>query len=80
MVERAALEEMRKVLDEVFHDRERATRREVYASASARVSLPADMLAHLNEMPDRSYSRQEMVDAINKVIESRGEQDVLGLL
>ncbi|MFF3671141.1 hypothetical protein [Microtetraspora malaysiensis] len=80
MAERAALEEMRKVLDEVFHDRERATRREVYASASARVSLPADMLTHLNEMPDRSYSRQEMVDAINKVIESRGEQDVLGLL
>ncbi|GLX01411.1 hypothetical protein [Microtetraspora sp. NBRC 16547] len=80
MLDHAALEEMQKVLDEVFRDRERATRREVYASASAHVRLPADMLTHLNEMPDRSYSRQEMVDAINKVIESRGEQDALGLL
>ncbi|MEV0974549.1 hypothetical protein [Microtetraspora glauca] len=80
MPDRAALEEMQKVLDEVFRDRDRATRREVYASASANVRLSADMLTHLNEMPDRSYSRQEMVDAINKVIESRGEQDALGLL
>ncbi|GAA5038753.1 hypothetical protein GCM10023259_003670 [Thermocatellispora tengchongensis] len=71
---------MRQALDEVYRDHDRAAVREVYARASAHVRLTADMLAHLNEIPEGGYTRREMVEAINTVIRRRGEQDSLGLL
>lgn len=80
MPEGTALAEMRQVLDEVFQDREQAAVREVYACASEKVRLPADVLAHLNEVPEGAYTREEFVEAVNEVIRRRGEQDTLGLL
>ncbi|MEO3872091.1 hypothetical protein ABGB18_25025 [Nonomuraea sp. B12E4] len=74
------LGEMRQVLEEVYRDRDRAPVREVYGCASRRTRLTADMLAHLNEIPEGGYTRREMVEAINEVIQRRGEQDSLGLL
>ncbi|SDK30078.1 hypothetical protein SAMN05421869_11537 [Nonomuraea jiangxiensis] len=71
---------MRQVLDEVYRDQDRAPVREIYGRASARTRLTADMLAHLNEIPEGDYTRREMVEEINKVIQRRGEQDSLGLL
>src|SRR5690606_27066894 len=50
MADRAVLQEMERVLDEVFGERERVALRDVYARASAHVNLPADMLAHLKEV------------------------------
>ncbi len=73
-------DEMRQVLDEVFRERETVAVRDVYANASARLYLTADMLAHLNEIPEGAYTRQEMVEAINRVILHRSEQDTLGLI
>ncbi|MCG5218582.1 hypothetical protein [Streptosporangium sp. KLBMP 9127] len=80
MSDHAAVEEMQRVLDEVFRDHDRVTRREVYSCASAHTLLPADMLTHLNELPLGPYDRAQMVEAINGVIRSRGEEERLGLL
>ncbi|WP_182909310.1 hypothetical protein [Microbispora sp. H13382] len=73
-------DEMRQVLDEVYRERETVAVRDVYANASARLYLTADMLAHLNEIPEGAYTRQEMIEAINRVILHRNEQDTLGLI
>ncbi|WP_405087799.1 hypothetical protein [Microbispora sp. NBC_01389] len=73
-------DEMRQVLDEVYRGRETVAVRDVYAQASARLHLTADMLAHLNEIPEGAYTRQQMVAAINRVILHRNEQDTLGLI
>ncbi|WP_169947027.1 hypothetical protein [Microbispora sp. H11081] len=73
-------DEMRQVLDEVYRERETVAVRDVYANASARLHLTADMLAHLNEIPEGAYTRQEMIEAINRVIRHRNEQDTLGLI
>lgn len=80
MPDQVFLDEMRKALDEAYRNRETAAVREVYACASARLHLTADMLAHLNEIPEGAYTRQEMIKAINNVILNRNEQDTLGLL
>jgi hypothetical protein len=80
MADRAVLQEMERVLDEVFGGRERVALRDVYARASAHVTVPADMLARLNEIPEGSYTRADIAEAINAVIRRRGEQDALGLL
>ncbi|MFI9595894.1 hypothetical protein [Nonomuraea sp. NPDC052265] len=80
MADQAVLDELQEALDEAFQGRDRVAMREVYARVSAHVRLPADMLAHLNELPEGSYSREEMAEAINDVIRRRGEQDSLGLL
>lgn len=80
MVDRAWQEGMREVLDEVYRDRETAAVRDVYSSASRHLRLSADMLAHLNELPEGAYTRQEMAEAINEVVRGRGEQEEFGLL
>ncbi|NUP66061.1 MAG: hypothetical protein HOV96_06405 [Nonomuraea sp.] len=80
MADQAVLDELQQALDEAFQGRDRVAVREVYARVSAHVRLPADMLAHLNEVPEGSYNREEMAEAINGVITRRGEQDSLGLL
>ncbi|MBP2705088.1 hypothetical protein JOL79_14830 [Microbispora sp. RL4-1S] len=80
MPDHVFLDEMRQVLDEVYRDRETAAVRDVYSSASARLRLTADMLAHLNEIPEGGYTRRQMIKLINQVIERRHEQDTLGLI
>ncbi|MBN6055065.1 hypothetical protein JYK22_24225, partial [Nonomuraea sp. RK-328] len=80
MADHVWVEEMRGVLDEVFRDQDTAAVRDVYARASERLHLTADMLAHLNEIPEGAYTRQDMVEAIDRVVRSRGEDDTLGLL
>ncbi|MEV0827093.1 hypothetical protein [Nonomuraea rubra] len=80
MTDHAVLDELRQAIDEAFHGRERVAMREVYAQASRHVSLPADLLTHLNELPEGAYDRRELTEAINEVITRRGEQDTLGLL
>ncbi|GLW09230.1 hypothetical protein Misp01_43590 [Microtetraspora sp. NBRC 13810] len=69
MPDRAALDEMRKVLDEVYRDRPRATRREIYSCASGHVMLPAEMLARLHELPEGVYSRREVDQALGRLAE-----------
>ncbi len=80
MPDQVFLGEMRRILDEVYRDRDSAAVRDVYACASAHVHLTADRLALLNEIPEDGYTREEMAEAIDKVIMRRGEQDNLGLL
>jgi hypothetical protein len=80
MSHHAVLDELRQAIDEAFGGRDRVAIREVYAAASEHVNLPADLLAHLNELPEGAYNRQEVTEAINEVIRRRGEQDSLGLL
>ncbi|MFG1704958.1 hypothetical protein ACFLIM_17360 [Nonomuraea sp. M3C6] len=80
MTDRAVLDELQQAIDEAFQDRDRVAMREVYSRVSQHVGLPADLLTHLNELPEGDYSRQEVAEAINDVITRRGEQDVLGLL
>lgn len=80
MADQAVLDELQQALDEAFQGRDRVAMREVYARVSAHVRIPADMLTHLNELPEGSYSREEMAEAINGVITRRGEQESLGLL
>ncbi|MEU4579125.1 MULTISPECIES: hypothetical protein [Nonomuraea] len=61
-------DEVRRVLDEVFRDRDEVTRREVYSCASEHVKLPADTLGQLNELPERSYTRQELTEALARLL------------
>ncbi|WP_049572609.1 hypothetical protein [Nonomuraea sp. SBT364] len=69
MTEHKVPDEMRRVLDEVFRDRDEVTRRELYSCASGHIQLSADMLGQLNELPERSYTRQELTEAIDRLIE-----------
>ncbi|GGT20583.1 hypothetical protein ACFFV7_14555 [Nonomuraea spiralis] len=80
MADQVVLDELQQALDEAFQGRDRVAMREVYARVSAHLRIPADMLAHLNEVPEGRYTREEMAEAINGVIRRRGEQDSLGLL
>ncbi|MGW3352085.1 hypothetical protein ACWDA3_53075 [Nonomuraea rubra] len=80
MTDHAVLDELRQAIDEAFHGRERVAMREVYAQASRHVNLSADLLTHLNELPEGPYDKRELAEAINEVIARRGEQDTLGLL
>ncbi|MEV0199560.1 hypothetical protein [Nonomuraea sp. NPDC050691] len=80
MADHVWVEEMREVLDEAYRDRDTAAVRDVYARASEHVRLTADMLAHLNEIPEGAYTRQDMAEAIDRVVRGRGEHDTLGLL
>ncbi|SEG98261.1 hypothetical protein SAMN05444920_111259 [Nonomuraea solani] len=80
MTDRAGLQELQQAIDEAFAERERVPPREVYLRASEHILLSADLLAHLNELPEDDYTKEEMVAAIDDVIRRRGEQDSLGLL
>ncbi|MFB4276604.1 MULTISPECIES: hypothetical protein [unclassified Nonomuraea] len=80
MTDHAVLDELQQAIDEAFQGRERVAMREVYSQVSRHVGLPADLLTHLNELPEGAYDRQELTEAINEVITRRGEQDTLGLL
>ncbi|SDK70109.1 hypothetical protein SAMN05421874_11095 [Nonomuraea maritima] len=80
MTDRAVIDELQQAIDEAFAGRDRVAVREVYSHVSEHVRLPADLLGHLNELPEGAYSRPELTEAINDVIRRRGEQDTLGLL
>lgn len=80
MTDHAVIHELRQAIDEVFEGRERVAMREVYSQVSRHVGVPADLLTHLNELPEGAYNRRELTEAINGVIIRRGEQDSLGLL
>jgi hypothetical protein len=69
MTERSVLDEMRQVLDEVFRDRDRATRRDVYSRASQHIHIPAETMARLNELlPDRTYTKQELTEEVDRIV------------
>lgn len=68
MTEQKAMDELRQVLDEVFRDQDEVTRREVYSCASEHIQLPADTLAQLNALPERSYNKRELTEAIDRLI------------
>ncbi|TDC01003.1 hypothetical protein E1267_33040 [Nonomuraea longispora] len=80
MTDHAVRDELQQAIDEAFRGRDRVAMREVYSAVSQHVNLPADVLTHLNELPEGDYSRQGLARAINEVITRRGEQDSLGLL
>lgn len=74
MTEQSVLDEMRQVLDEVFRDRDEATRRDVYSRASEHIHVPAETMARLNELPDRSYTKQEMTEEVDRIVREWSEQ------
>lgn len=71
------VESLRRVVDEVFRDRPRATRRDLYSAAAADIHVPAEALAALNEIPEESYTREEMLaavdDAVRRTVRDRPE-------
>ncbi|TQS30542.1 hypothetical protein [Microbispora sp. KK1-11] len=73
MPDPAETERLRQVVDEVFHDRLRVTRRDLYSAAAADIHVPAETLALLNEIPEGSYSRREMLEAIEGAVRDRDE-------
>ncbi|MEU6426352.1 hypothetical protein ABZ860_10645 [Microbispora sp. NPDC046973] len=75
MPDPAETERLRQVVDEVFHDRLRATRRDLYSAAAADIHVPAETLALLNEIPEGSYSRREMLEAIEGAVRDRDEAE-----
>ncbi|MEU6410076.1 hypothetical protein [Microbispora sp. NPDC046933] len=75
MPDPAETERLRQVVDEVFHDRLRVTRRELYSAAAADIHVPAETLALLNEIPEGSYSRREMLEAIEGAVRDRDEAE-----
>jgi hypothetical protein len=62
------LDEMRQVLDEVFRDRDQATRRDVYSRVSEHIRIPAETMARLNQIPDRTYTRQELTEEVDRIL------------
>ena len=75
MSDHVVLEGLQQVIDEVYRDRDLATRRDVYRVASAHLDLSSEVLALLNETPEGTYTREQMVEVINRAIENRGGQD-----
>ncbi len=75
MPDPAETERLRQVVDEVFHDRLRVTRRDLYSAAAADIHVPAETLALLNEIPEGSYSRREMLEAIEGAVRDRDEAE-----
>ncbi|NRQ38954.1 hypothetical protein HII36_45115 [Nonomuraea sp. NN258] len=74
------IDELQLAIDEAYQGKDRTGVREVYSAASGHVALPADLLAHLNEVPEGVYTKREMAEAINEVIRGRGEEGTVGLL
>ncbi|GGM72498.1 hypothetical protein GCM10010106_18640 [Thermopolyspora flexuosa] len=74
MAEHSVLDEMRQVIDEVFRDREVATRRDVYSRASEHINIPAETMARLNELPDRSYRKEELAAEVDRIVREWIEQ------
>lgn len=68
MTEQSVLDEMRQVLDEVFRDRDQATRRDVYSRVSEHIHIPAETMARLNQIPDRTYTRQELTEEVDRIL------------
>lgn len=68
MTEQSVLDEMRQVLDEVFRDRDQATRRDVYSRVSEHIRIPAETMARLNQIPDRTYTRQELTEEVDRIL------------
>ncbi|MGI5155170.1 hypothetical protein [Microbispora sp. CA-102843] len=75
MPDPAETERLRQVVDEVFHDRLRVTRRDLYSVAAADIHVPAETLTLLNEIPEGSYSRREMLEAIEGAVRDRDEAE-----
>ncbi|GAB3163959.1 hypothetical protein [Microbispora hainanensis] len=75
MPDPAETERLRQVVDELFHDRLRVTRRDLYSAAAADIHVPAETLALLNEIPEGSYSRDEMLEAIEGAVRAREEAE-----
>ncbi|MEU8177919.1 hypothetical protein AB0C14_34035 [Microbispora hainanensis] len=75
MPDPAVTERLRQVVDELFHDRLRVTRRDLYSAAAADIHVPAETLALLNEIPEGSYSRGEMLEAIEGAVRDRDEAE-----
>ncbi len=75
MPDPAETERLRQVVDEVFHDRPRVTRRDLYSAAAADIHVPAETLTLLNEIPEGSYSRREMLEAIEGAVRDRDEAE-----
>ncbi|KAB8182505.1 hypothetical protein [Microbispora catharanthi] len=75
MPDPAETERLRQVVDEVFHDRLRVTRRDLYSAAAADIHVSAETLALLNEIPEGSYSRREMLEAIEEAVRARDEAE-----
>lgn len=74
MTEQSVLDEMRRVLDEVFRDREVATRRDVYSRASEHIHIPAETMARLSSLPDRTYTKQELTEEVDRIVREWMEQ------
>ena len=68
MGEHSVLDEMRQGIDEVFRDREVATRRDVYSRASEHINIPAETMARLSALPDRSYSKEELTAEVDRIV------------
>ena len=71
----AELGRLRTVVDEVFHDRLHVTRRDLYSAAAADIHVSAETLALLNEISEGSYTRREMLDAIERAVRDRDESE-----
>lgn len=81
MVSRDPIVELQLIVDDLFRDKGRTDRRELYLRASADDALPGEVLTYLKEIPaDRLLTQREMVDNINKIIQERGQSDRLGFL
>ncbi|MEV4457464.1 hypothetical protein [Microbispora sp. NPDC049633] len=68
-------ERLRQVVDEIFHDRPHVMRRDLYSAAAADIHVPAETLALLNEIPEGSYDRGEMLEAIEGAVRDRDEAE-----
>ncbi|MBX6382727.1 MAG: hypothetical protein IRZ07_07090 [Microbispora sp.] len=69
------IERLRQVVEELFRDRIRVTRRDLYSAAAADIHVQAETLALLNDIPEGPYSHREMLEAIEDAVRTREEAE-----
>ena len=47
--------------------------------AEAKASVVPDVITYFRRIPDKSYTKQELIDALNAVVRERGREKEVGL-
>ncbi|HEY8475240.1 MAG TPA: hypothetical protein VIN09_00070 [Chloroflexota bacterium] len=74
-----SIEHAERVIDEVFRGRERVGKQEIFQKA-AEASIAPDVMYYFRHLPEKEYTKRELVETINRMIRERGRQEEVGLL
>jgi hypothetical protein len=69
-----------RVIDELYRDNpgKKIPKQKIYEAAS-KASIVPDLMTYFSHLPDREFTRQELIDQLNSEVRARGRADEVGL-